>query len=202
MKIREHNGHMGINLSWMKWMGFVLFFAFLSYTQVYADSREEFLKDLGGDFTLTNQDNKPFALKELRGKVVFIFFGYTFCPDICPTALSEAKAIRNMLGDVKDRMVVVFISVDPERDKPEILKKYLANFDPSFIGLTGSAEEVAAVAKLYRSGFKKAKVESAGGYLIDHTSYFYMVNKKGALSNIFSRNSNRNMIVHSIKELF
>jgi protein SCO1/2 len=131
------------------------------------------------DFELVDQDGDQYRLSDQRGKVVLIFFGYTHCPDVCPVTLSEFKQIKERLKDQADEVEFVFITVDAERDTVDVLSRYLVNFDPSFIGLTGESQ---ALEEVYRSyGVYKAKQEtgSEAGYLVDHTARVYAIDKDG-----------------------
>ena len=135
----------------------------------------------GGDFTLQSAGG-PVALKDLRGKVVLIYFGYTYCPDICPTSLSITAQALSALEESELRQVkVLFVSVDPERDAVDKLKDYAAYFHPNIIGATGSAEEVAAAAQLYGATYKKQEVKTDGAYVVDHSAYTYLVDQNGKL---------------------
>lgn len=131
------------------------------------------------DFTLTDQNGTPFRLSDQQGKVVLIFFGYTNCPDVCPVTLSEFKQVRQKLGDKAQDVRFVFVTVDPERDTQEKIKKFLANFDPSIIGLTGDPAALDAVYKNYGVAHEKVDVGSAAGYLVNHTAITYAIDKRG-----------------------
>ncbi|BCB27966.1 hypothetical protein SKTS_28520 [Sulfurimicrobium lacus] len=136
---------------------------------------------MGGDFTLHSADG-PVALKDLRGKVVLVYFGYTFCPDICPTSLAYTSQALDMLSkDELARTQVLFISVDPERDTLAKLKTYATFFHPNVLGITGSPQEVAAVAKLYGASYSKQNTGSAGGYVVDHSAATYVVDPTGKM---------------------
>jgi cytochrome oxidase Cu insertion factor (SCO1/SenC/PrrC family) len=135
---------------------------------------------VGGSFTLTNQDGRVVSDRDFAGKFMLIFFGYTYCPDVCPTELQVMTAALDSLGEEADKVQPIFISIDPERDTPEILKSYVANFSPRLIGLTGTPEQVAAVAKIYRVYFAKAgNAQSTGDYLMDHSSIIYLMGPDG-----------------------
>ena len=141
--------------------------------------KPEFYQNLGGDFSLTGPEGKTVSLEDFRNKVVLIYFGYTFCPDVCPITLSNLKLIMLDLGEKAEDVQVIFISIDPERDNYEKLKKYVPYFHPTFIGLTGSEAEIAAVAKKYQTIFIKQKVESEAGYLMAHTDVVLLVDQNG-----------------------
>ena len=133
---------------------------------------------VGGPFELTDQNGKPISDKDLRGKPFLVFFGFTHCPDVCPTALFEVSEILRGLGPDADRVGALFVSVDPERDTPAVLKDYLSSFDPHLRGLTGDPATVAAVAKAYRVYYKKVPLEE-GDYTMDHTALVYLMDKQG-----------------------
>lgn len=136
---------------------------------------------VGGDFTLQSADG-PVSLKDLRGKVVLVYFGYTFCPDICPTSLVFTAQGLNLLSPEElARTRMLFISVDPARDTLEKLKEYGAFFHPNIIGLSGSEQEIAAVAKSYGASYSRQNTGSAGGYVVDHSAATYVVDPAGKM---------------------
>jgi len=137
--------------------------------------------DYAKDFNLPDQNGQMRSLKEFRGKAVVVFFGFIQCPDVCPTTLNELAEVRRLLGADGQRVQGIFITVDPERDTPELLKAYLANFDPSFIALRGSPEQLAAVAKEFKVYYKKAEGKNAGSYSMDHTAASYVYDPQGRL---------------------
>lgn len=131
------------------------------------------------DFTLTDQYGQPFQLSQQRGKVVLIFFGYTNCPDVCPVTLSEFKRIKAALGKRSGDVLFVYITVDPERDTADRIRVYLANFDPDFIGLTGSRSELEKVWQSYGVYQQRQDSGSAAGYLVDHSARVYAIDSQG-----------------------
>ncbi len=136
--------------------------------------------DIGGPFTLVDQDGRTVTDADFRGKYMLIYFGYTYCPDICPTSLSRNADALKLLGAKADKVQPILISVDPERDTPATLKPYVAAFGPQLVGLTGTNEQIAAVAKEYRVYYGKAP--SAKGdeyYLVDHSSFSYLIAPDG-----------------------
>ncbi len=143
---------------------------------------------LGGDFTLTNQDGKPTNLKAYRGRVVLLFFGYTYCPDVCPLAMVQMGRVRRGLGKQAALVQPVFVSIDPERDTPARLKAYLASFEPGMVGLTGTPAEVSRASGLYRARYARTEGQSPANYLVDHTAYLYMVDGTGKLRYVFPPN--------------
>jgi len=135
---------------------------------------------VGGPFTLTDQDGRTVSEKSFAGKYMLVFFGYTYCPDICPTELQVMSAALDQIGPVADRIQPIFISIDPARDTPEVLKSYVGNFGPRLIGLTGTPEQIAAVAKAYRVYYARAgNTASATDYLMDHSSIIYLMGPDG-----------------------
>jgi protein SCO1/2 len=135
------------------------------------------------NFTLTNQDNQPVSLNSLQGKMVLMLFGYTNCPDVCPSTLLEYKKIKAALGDQADQVNFVFISVDGDRDTPERLKTYVQGFDTSFIGLTGDEATLRRLGTDYDLYFEKTASTdgSADSYLVSHNSNTYLIDKQGRL---------------------
>jgi protein SCO1/2 len=133
---------------------------------------------IGGPFQLTDQDGRPVSDRDLRGKPYLIFFGFTRCPDVCPTALFDISEVMRSLGPDADSTAALFISVDPERDTPAVLKDYLSSFDPHVRGLTGDAASLAAVFKAFRVYYKKVPLDG-GDYTMDHTALTYLMDKDG-----------------------
>lgn len=133
---------------------------------------------IGGPFSLVDQDGRPVSDKTLLGKPTAIFFGFTYCPEICPTTMADITGWLKALGRDADRLNVVFVSLDPERDTPAQLKLYLSNFDRRIQGFTGSPQAVAATAKAYRVYYRKVPVEG-GEYTIDHSSAVYLFDAAG-----------------------
>ncbi|MFN3598950.1 MAG: SCO family protein [Aquificaceae bacterium] len=141
------------------------------------------------DFELTDHDGKRVKLSDFtkQGKVVLLFFGYTHCPDVCPMALETmAKTMKYLKPEEAQRVQVLFISVDPERDTPEVLKGYVSYFNPTFIGLRGSEEEIRRTAKEYKAYYRKVEGESAGGYLVDHTATIYLITPDKKIKLLFT----------------
>ena len=140
---------------------------------------------VGGPFRLVNQDGQTVTDQDYKGRPFLVFFGFTHCPDICPTTLFEVSEIMRNLGPDGDRMRAIFITVDPERDTPAALKEYLSSFDSRLSGLTGDADAIAAVAKSYRAFYRKVPLEQ-GGYTMDHTAIVYLMDKQGRFVAPFS----------------
>jgi protein SCO1/2 len=136
------------------------------------------------DFTL-NSANGAVSLSDFRGKVVLLYFGYTFCPDICPATLANVGQALNQIGSKADEVQTIMISLDPQRDTPEKLADYTAHFHPSFIGVTGDQEQVDTVASLYGIFYQVNEGSEATGYLIDHTATLLVLDREGYLKLVF-----------------
>lgn len=154
------------------------------------------------DFTLTDQHGQQFTLSEQEGNVVLLFFGYTHCPDVCPTTLAAWRQVENTLGDEADNVRFVFVTVDPERDTREQLQAHLAGFSDDFIGLTG---ETAALEKVYQAygvyHEKDTSQETAAGYLVNHTGSTYVIDTNGQWRLRFPFNTSVEDMVHDIRLL-
>lgn len=137
--------------------------------------------DYAKDFQLPDADGKPRSIKDFAGKAVVVFFGYTQCPDACPTTLAEIAQAKKLLGPDGDKVQGVLVTVDPERDTPEILKAYVGNFGPDFVALRGTPEQVAAVAKDFRVFYKKVDGKAPGSYTMDHSAASYVYDPQGRL---------------------
>ena len=136
----------------------------------------------GGDFTLQSAAG-PVSLNDYRGKLVLVYFGYTFCPDICPTSLAAtAEGLKQLTPEELAKVGMIFVSVDPKRDTPERLKEYAEFFHPAIVGVTGTAEQIAGIAKRYGVFYAEQKVDTAGGgYVVDHSSDTFIVAADGQL---------------------
>jgi protein SCO1/2 len=154
------------------------------------------------DFALTATDGQQFRLSEHRRQIVLMFFGYTSCPDVCPTTLAEAKQILKGVGNDADRVIFLFITVDPERDTPQVLANYVAAFDPAIVGLTGTPDELAAVRQAYGVfAEKEATDESAEGYMMNHTARVFLVDTEGQLRLSYAFGTPPGDIVQDIRHL-
>lgn len=153
----------------------------------------------GGDFTLQAAQGAV-SLKDYRGKVVLVYFGYTYCPDICPTALAfTTQGLKLLTEDELAKTQVLFISVDPERDTLEKLREYGAFFHPNILGLTGTLAQIEEVAKRYGASYRKQDTGSAGGYVVDHSSNLYVVDPAGKLVNTLPHGTMGNDIAAAIR---
>ena len=136
--------------------------------------------DAAFPFVLTDQNDEDFSFRTLEGKVTLVFFGYTNCPDICPATLSDLQLVKQRLGDRADKLAIVFITVDPERDSPERLKRFVGLYDTTVIALTGQPDALARVYQAYGAGAQRRETPgSALGYAMDHTSTTTVIDKKG-----------------------
>ena len=135
----------------------------------------------GEELALTDHNGKPRTLADFRGKVVVLFFGYTHCPDVCPTTLSELAQVMKSLGSDADRVQVLFITVDPERDTPATLAGYVTAFDPRFLGLYGNADATRRAAREFKVFYEKREGSSPGEYSMDHSAGTYVIDPKGRL---------------------
>ncbi|SNS19983.1 protein SCO1/2 [Noviherbaspirillum humi] len=153
------------------------------------------------DFQLTDHTGKTRALADFKGKAVVVFFGYTHCPDVCPTTMAEMAATMKQLGQDADRVQVLFVTVDPERDTPELLAKYVPAFDPRFLGLTGSPEAVDKVAKEFKVFYQKVPGKTPGSYTIDHTAGSYVFDPQGRIRLFVRHGQGPDALAHDLKQL-
>jgi protein SCO1/2 len=140
---------------------------------------------LGGPFDLVDSQDHPVTDQTYRGKWMLIYFGYTYCPDICPTTLQTMSNVLDQLGDKGAQIAPIFITVDPERDTPAAIGQYVALFDPRFIGLTGTPRQVTAAEAAYRVYSRRVNLPKGDGYMIDHSSYIYLDGPDGKLKALF-----------------
>ena len=158
--------------------GLVLFSAVLFIVTGRSPAPIAMTSAVGGPFQLVDQNAKPITEQDLKGHPFLVFFGFTHCPDVCPTTLFEVSEIFRALGPEAKDIRALFITVDPERDTPAVLKDYLSSFDPRIIGVTGDGTAVAAAEKAYRVYAKKVPIDG-GGYTMDHTAIVYLMSKDG-----------------------
>ncbi len=156
---------------------------------------------IGGPFTLTDQNGKRVTEKDFLGKYMLVFFGFTHCPDICPSGLQVMAAALDQLGDKAKDVVPVFITLDPDRDTPEKIGEYIKSFDERFVGLTGSKDEVAAAAKAYRVYYQiQPDEKNKGEYTIDHAAIIYLMGKDGEFVTHVPHASNADAIVSALSK--
>ena len=153
---------------------------------------------VGGPFNLVDQNSKPITDKDMNGHPFLVFFGFTHCPDVCPTTLFDVSEIFRALGPEAKDVRALFITVDPERDTPAVLKDYLSSFDPRVIGVTGDSAAIAAVEKAYRVYAKKVPLDG-GSYTMDHTAIVYLMGKDGRFVTPFNMKRRPNEAAEDLK---
>lgn len=157
--------------------------------------------DYAKDFALPDHNGKLRTLADFKGKAVVVFFGYTQCPDVCPTTLAEMATVMQQLGPLADRVQVLFITVDPERDTREMLAKYVPSFDPRFIGLVGDKESTERVAKEFKVFYQKVPGKEPGSYTMDHTAGSYVFDPEGRIRLFIRHGQGAEPITHDLKLL-
>jgi protein SCO1 len=153
------------------------------------------------DFALTDYTGKPRTMADFRGKVVVMFFGFTQCPDVCPTTMANMAAVMKELGPKADGVQVLFVTVDPERDTQELLAQYVPTFDPRFLGLYGTPEQTATVAKEFKIFYAKVPGSDAANYSVDHTAASYIFDKTGKVRLMVPHAKGQAAILHDIQQL-
>ena len=181
----------------------LLFGAAMAHSNLQKSEKIDIYEGFGGDFTLRNTNNQNVSLKDYRGRVTVMFFGYTACPDNCPITLSVLKQVVVSLNKQADKLQVLFITIDPKKDTPEKMKNYLSAFQPNFIGLTGTKEEILKVAENYGSAFMKnpKSFDYELNYLMLHTGNIYLIDRSGKVNEVYSQDTKVEKIVHGIKKL-
>jgi len=157
-------------------------------------------KTIGGPFTLVDQDNKTVTDTNFRGKYLLVYFGYTYCPDLCPTGLQSIAHALDTLGAEAGKVQTLYITVDPARDTPAKLKEYVASFRPDMIGLTGTAEQIASVAKEYQVYYVKGEQVDDHDYVMDHSSLIYLMGPESKFIAAFPENVDPNLLVNALKQ--
>jgi protein SCO1 len=156
---------------------------------------------IGGAFTLTDQNGKQVSDSQFRGKHMLVFFGFTSCPSICPVGLATLTQVMEQLGDDASKLQPVFITVDPETDTPKRMKEFLTNFHPSIVGLTGTLEQIKAVESDYKVYAAKSEDKNMpGGYNVDHSGFVYLMGKDGKYLEHFTYDAEPKKLVNDIKE--
>jgi len=157
---------------------------------------------IGGPFTLVDQNGRTVTNEMLKGKPTLIYFGYTFCPDVCPTSLLLMETAIEKLGpDAAKKVNLVFITIDPERDTQKLIKDYVSNFSPTFIGLTGTPEQVTAAARAYRVYYQKVPGKDGAPYLMDHSSIVYLLDRNGRFVTHFTHEAKAEAIAAGVERL-
>jgi cytochrome oxidase Cu insertion factor (SCO1/SenC/PrrC family) len=154
---------------------------------------------MGGPFTLVNTAGETVTEASFRGRWMLVYFGFTYCPDVCPTELQTMSSALDRLGPQAAKIVPVFITIDPERDTPAALAEYVKLFDERLVGLTGSKEQIAAAAKSYRVYYARAKGKDATDYLMDHSSFIYLIGPDGGFRALFRQGMPAQDMADSLK---
>jgi protein SCO1/2 len=157
--------------------------------------------DYGKGFSLNDHTGKPVTLETYKGKVVVLFFGFTHCPDVCPTTMAEMSTVMKELGPDADKVQVLFATLDPERDTKELLSQYVPGFDPRFVGLYGTLAQTDATAKEFKVFYRKVPGKTADSYTIDHTAGSYVFDKNGKIRLFLRHGAGPAPIVHDLKLL-
>jgi cytochrome oxidase Cu insertion factor (SCO1/SenC/PrrC family) len=160
-----------------------------------------YFTDLGGDFALTDQHGKMFRLAEQRGRTALLFFGYTSCPDFCPTTLSRLVQVREVLGTGADSVLAIFVSIDPERDTPEVLRQYLGYFPIEVVGLTGRREDIDRAVSAYGAEYAFSRGEEAQVY-VSHSTHVYLIDAQGRVRHLFDHNDEPQRMAATIRQLW
>ena len=158
--------------------------------------------DYARDFALPDHNGQMRSIADFKGKVVVVFYGYTQCPDVCPTTMTELAEVKRMLGKDGERVQGVFITVDPARDTPEVLKAYMANFDPTFVALRGSPEQIAAVTKDFKVYYKQVNGKTPTSYTMDHSAGSYVYDTQGRVRLYTRYGSGAQALADDIRLLF
>lgn len=157
--------------------------------------------DYAQNFSLTDQFGATRTMADFKGKAVVVFFGFTQCPDVCPTSMAELAEVKKLLGKNGDSLQGIFITIDPERDTPQVLKAYMQNFDASFIALRGSAEQTAEVAKHFKIYYKKVEGKTPTSYTMDHSAGSYVLDPQGRVRLYNRYGSGAGALAHDIELL-
>ena len=157
--------------------------------------------DFVGDFELLDHHGAKRQMSDYQGKVVVLFFGYTHCPDVCPTAMADMAKMMKLLGNDANQVQVLFVTLDPERDSQQVLAKYVPSFDERFVGLYGNTQQTAEVAKRYKVFFEKKDVAGKSGYTIDHSAGAFVFDKAGKVRIYFRNGQKPNEMASDLKQL-
>jgi len=154
---------------------------------------------IGGSFALINQDGKKVTDADYRGKYLFVYFGYTYCPDLCPTGLQSIAHALDQLGPDAAKVQPLYITIDPARDTPEKLKQYVGSFHPRIVGLTGTAQQIADIAKKYQVYYAKGEMVDDKDYVMDHSSLIYLMDPKGKFITTFDEEADPASLVKALR---
>ena len=196
-----------IDSHWKRYLMIVLICGFF-VSSLGCESKEKSEKIKGfailnpdKDFVLKDQNGDVFHLKDHRGVVVLLFFGYISCPDVCPVTLSKLSRAYHLLGEQAGKVLTVFVTVDPDRDTPEKIKEYLGYFKLNAVGLTGTKEEVDRVVDVFKASYQKVETGSAAGYLMDHSDYVYLIDGQGRVNELIHTDDTAEKIAGLIKRV-
>jgi protein SCO1/2 len=156
---------------------------------------------LGSDLSMVDQDGHPRTLADYKGKIVVVFFGYTHCPDVCPTAMAQLAQTMALLKGEASQTQVLMITIDPQRDTPQIMGRYVKAFNPNFVGLTGTPKQVAETAKSFKAYYAKEPGPTKDSYVMNHSSSFYILDKTGDARILLPGNALAEVIAHDIQLL-
>ncbi|HSO46789.1 MAG TPA: SCO family protein [Rhizobiaceae bacterium] len=191
-------------IRYVAWALVALLVVVVGYVAMTGDAGRKALEmanvKLGGPFELIRADGTPITDKDLSGKPHAIFFGFTHCPEVCPTTLYEAAGWLEKLGPDAENFNIYFITVDPERDTPEVIKDYVASFDPRITGITGAPDKIAKVISDYRVYAKRVELEG-GDYTMDHTATVYLINADGSFAGTIAYNENPDIALEKLRKL-
>jgi protein SCO1 len=157
--------------------------------------------DFGGDFVLTDHHGNQHHFKDYVGKTVVLFFGYTHCPDVCPTTLSDLAKAMKLLGAKADKIQVLFVTLDPERDTQDVLAKFVPSFDPRFVGLYGSPQQIEQAAKTFKVFYEKQASDGKLGYTIDHNAGSFVFDKQGKVRIYFKFGQKPDEMVSDLNQI-
>ncbi len=181
----------------------ILLLAAMTSYLVIDDQRRQLpvLQDIGGNFSLPSTDNREVQLTDFAGKVVLLNFGFTSCPDVCPTVLSRMRSVMEILNGDSTEIQALFVTIDPERDVLSKLKTYLSFFHPSFVGLRGDAQQLKTVATLYKAVFEKETIDSSIDYGFRHSNHIYLIDQEGKTRAMYSGSAKPALIAQEISTL-
>jgi protein SCO1/2 len=192
---------MGRARRFLVWVALLLLAAACSQPQADFKSIDITGAEYAHDFALRDPSGKPRTLADFKDKAVLIFFGYTQCPDVCPTTMLQLSNVMQALGKDADRVQVLFVTVDPERDTPELLAAYVPSFDKRFLGLYGDAEATVKVAKEFKVFYQKVPGSTATSYTVDHTSGSYIFDPQGRIRLVTRPGESTEDLTHDLKIL-
>lgn len=178
----------------------IVLFAITLATNRHVEAPASSQAAIGGPFTLMDTSSKTVSDQTYRGKWLLVYFGYTFCPDACPTALTNVSGSLEKLGSEAAKIEPLFITVDPKRDTPAVMGEYLKSFDPRIVGLTGSQAQIDSAAKAYRVYIAPQK-SNGEDYLVDHSAYFYLVNPQGKFVNVIGGDTSGDQMADKLRSM-